>query len=302
MELKLPFGLKDGKIVDISQVDSGLACNCVCPSCNHPLVARKGNIMAHHFAHYKSAECAAALQTALHLAAKDILLRIKKIRIPEVKGYAGGNLGEGFNLGEILLHKEQTINFDEVFLEKRVGEIIPDIIIKINGKPMFIEIAVTHFIDEEKKKKIEELNVSTLEINLSKLDRKITLEELENILIDGIENKEWIFNTKYKAFENEVSKLNIDSYYGQGYSVVNRGNKYLTLDCPIKRRIYKQTIYADFYKDCLSCPYYKTNDGYKGKSYTWANITHERPTSVTCAGHAAKDIDVIVSKYSQKNK
>ncbi|WHY77279.1 competence protein CoiA family protein [Neobacillus sp. WH10] len=66
MKFKLPYGLKDGKLVHISDVEKGLKCECVCPACNHPLIARKGEKTAHHFAHYNGSECAKSVETALH--------------------------------------------------------------------------------------------------------------------------------------------------------------------------------------------------------------------------------------------
>ncbi|HCE4574146.1 hypothetical protein P3719_23445 [Vibrio parahaemolyticus] len=54
----LPFGLKDGKYYDVSEVERGRACGCICPSCKQVLVAKKGDPlkMAHHFAHDKKAQ------------------------------------------------------------------------------------------------------------------------------------------------------------------------------------------------------------------------------------------------------
>jgi competence CoiA-like predicted nuclease len=55
-QVKLPFGLRDGELVHISTVQSGLACKCSCAACDAILIARKGIKNAHHFAHYKAEE------------------------------------------------------------------------------------------------------------------------------------------------------------------------------------------------------------------------------------------------------
>lgn len=281
MELKLPFGLKNGQLVEVSQVDRGLECGCVCPSCKHPLVARKGEKTIHHFAHYKSAECVGALETSLHLAAKDILDRHKKLRIPAVVTSIGVGYGEA-----IYLHSEQTLHFDNVFLEKRLDEIIPDIIIEIKGKPLLIEIAVTHFIDETKRKKIEQLNVSTLEIDLSKLDRQITLEELEKTLIDRIENKKWIYNTKKQSFYNDIKK------HGKEFTVVHRGLASHIDNCPLPARVWKGKPYANLIDDCFYCEYFFDSEGDAMDSHT----------HITCVGHAKNEINKIISKHKKTNE
>ena len=84
-DIKLPFGLKDDIVVHISQVQRGLACGCVCVCCNKPLVARKGPVLVHHFAHSVGAECPKAIETALHLEAKRILADRREIRLPPVE-------------------------------------------------------------------------------------------------------------------------------------------------------------------------------------------------------------------------
>ena len=48
---------KNGKLVDINDVPSGLECECTCPGCGGKLVAKKGEDTAHHFAHYRIQDC-----------------------------------------------------------------------------------------------------------------------------------------------------------------------------------------------------------------------------------------------------
>ena len=52
--LRIPFGKSkiDGELVDVHDVPNGLACDCVCPSCETPLVAKnQGNDRVWHFSH-----------------------------------------------------------------------------------------------------------------------------------------------------------------------------------------------------------------------------------------------------------
>ncbi|MBR9847520.1 MAG: hypothetical protein GYB35_16100 [Algicola sp.] len=66
----------------------------------------------------------------------------------------------------------------------------------INGRKLFIEIAVTHYVDEEKLRKIENSGISTIEIDLSEYRNGFTKEQLEETLIQGTKAKQWIYNTK----------------------------------------------------------------------------------------------------------
>lgn len=64
----------DGKSVYIDDVPNGKNCDCTCAECGGKLIAKnKGRIKVHHFAHENdSIRCS---QTALHLLAKEILLK-----------------------------------------------------------------------------------------------------------------------------------------------------------------------------------------------------------------------------------
>ena len=77
-----------------------------------------------------------------------------------------------------LISMEREISIDDVELEKRFDDIIPDTVVYSGDKYFFIEIYVTHHIDDEKLKKLKEKNISTIEIDLSKIKRDISVEEL----------------------------------------------------------------------------------------------------------------------------
>ncbi len=72
-ELLISFALKEGRVVHVDAVDRGRACRCICPACEGPLVARKGNIRVHHFAH--DADTACDGESALHATARLLLFQ-----------------------------------------------------------------------------------------------------------------------------------------------------------------------------------------------------------------------------------
>lgn len=78
--LNLIYGISgENKLVHISDVESDKACNCKCPACNTPLIAKKGTVKIPHFAHQSTETCEYGFETSLHMAAKEILLNTKHI-------------------------------------------------------------------------------------------------------------------------------------------------------------------------------------------------------------------------------
>ena len=66
-------------------------------------------------------------------------------------------------------HPEKEIDIDYVKLENRFDDIIPDIVVDSGDEHFFIEIYVTHPIDDEKLKKLKEKKISTIEIDLGRI-------------------------------------------------------------------------------------------------------------------------------------
>ncbi|WMN12805.1 competence protein CoiA family protein [Marivirga salinae] len=208
MITKLPYGIKGGELTSIHNVLSGLDCNCVCPKCGSKLIARKGEHKTHHFAHYHETNCEGAAETALHLVAKEILIQEKKLVIP-------GRLM--FKNGSLIKNNSKEIIFDEVRSEEKTGDFQPDIIGIDKGRELFIEIAVTHFIDEIKHEKLIKYGTSTLEINLEALKDGFNTEELKQYLLEETSNKQWIYNSEEEKakklyYENETS---LDTFENQ---------------------------------------------------------------------------------------
>ncbi|MEM9488183.1 MAG: competence protein CoiA family protein, partial [Myxococcota bacterium] len=67
----IPYAVRDGAIVHVSEVASGYQPDCRCVLCGGALVARKGRVKAHHFAHASAAPCTG--ESILHHLAKRML-------------------------------------------------------------------------------------------------------------------------------------------------------------------------------------------------------------------------------------
>lgn len=242
--MNLIYALKDGRAVHVSEVESGLKCGCVCPACGEPLVAKKGKIMVNHFAHASGGTCEYGYESALHLAAKELIAKARKFTIPAV--YLSF---PNTHKKKQLISDSKEITVDGVELEYRCGSIIPDIMLLSGKKKLFVEIFVTHKVDECKQKEIEQLHVSTIQIDLSKCEKTITVEELSEILIGDSDLKKWIYN-EYAA---QKLKCFIDS--AEKYSIVFRGGPFHVDNCPMHMRTWKGKSYANYIDDCLCCEY-----------------------------------------------
>lgn len=183
-EPKLTYALdSSGKMVHISSVERGLSCNCRCPKCNEFLVAKLGHEGGRqaHFAHRIGSDCHGSYMSALHKLAEQIIEEEMAVMVPAYK--------------EI---DKQRLKFEKVEVEQRVErkDLQPDIVgVTSNGLRWFIEIRNTHEVDEAKKSKLIESEITCLEIDV----RDQTLDNLKSFLLESTENREWINNPYYEA-------------------------------------------------------------------------------------------------------
>ena len=197
--IKIPFGLKEGVLVHVSDVISGLKCGCICPACFGKLQANKGTKRIYYFSHdplSNTDECRSAFETSIHLMAKQILEKNKNAIFPMLE------LSMSLKDDNGILHTEKievspktNKEFNNVKLEKRLEDIRPDIIAYTQSQlPFLIEIAVTNFSNAEKKKKIRDLNLYAIEIDLSNISYHTSESELTKLVIEEFKNKKWLSN------------------------------------------------------------------------------------------------------------
>lgn len=171
-------------LVNIEQATRGLACQCFCFECGEAVIAKKGEIKEHHFAHANNKEsCNIRPESILHKYAKQVIMEQKQIYLPALT-----------NDG-----KDKLWQFHSINAEQSVGNIRPDLVAIGDDDMIFIEVAVTSFIDDNKLKFIKKLGIKTIEIDLSAfLNQVVDIpnEFIANYIINHVDNKTWVYPTK----------------------------------------------------------------------------------------------------------
>ncbi|OUP28231.1 topoisomerase DNA-binding C4 zinc finger domain-containing protein [Faecalibacterium sp. An192] len=139
------------------------------------------------------------------------------------------------------------------FSEQHFDGVIPDVVVYSGEKYFFIEIFVTHPVDERKLSKLQNNNISTLEIDLSKFDRMIPLEELQEILLQSNKAKKWLYNAVATKWLSRFKKV------ADKKSIVEHSYALHVYDCPLKMRTWHRRTYANIIDDCFYCEYCISN-------------------------------------------
>jgi hypothetical protein len=186
----------DGEIIHISRATRGRACNCVCPACNGVVVARKGALKAHHFAHKNLTNCSTGPETAVHELAKQVVAYRRQMLVPQ-KIAAGAQ-------EPISFEDARSIDFDEASIEDQSHEaLIPDVLLRLGPHKLAIEIYVTHRCPPEKIEKYRAHRLAALEIDLSALPRDALPEMIAAATLSGAP-RHWLYHPR---IERETKRI-----------------------------------------------------------------------------------------------
>lgn len=208
-DAKIPYGLRDDRLIHVSQLsrgERGNRCACVCPECKSPLTARMGEVNRHHFAHAGgNRPCAKGAETGIHLAAKQMIADNLAIPVPLLQATVEGKNSQGYAVRESMLifrgRDRQPV--DKAKVEHHMGNIRPDLIVTLAGVEILIEVAVTHYIDAEKQQRLEARGLRCIEIDLGDIPRTVTPAELASYVYDQA-RAYWIVNPKLAAAEDAL--------------------------------------------------------------------------------------------------
>lgn len=239
--IQLAFGLRasDNSLVHISNAEQGNGCNCVCPVCKSALVAKKGTINTHHFAHTTVTDCQYAAETVTHLAAKDVLAKAGYIVVPKHVLNLFDTVRNGYKSEYVRTDRKiveaQKIVFDDVRIDHVFQDIAPDLLVTVSGEDLLIEIFVTHKVDAKKLNKIRMYSLPALEIDMQDILSLPNTDEFEAELIERTDSKAWLFHPRQVAAEN-VHQSNIDAIKSDNNPKIRQYNRPWCADIINKQR------------------------------------------------------------------
>lgn len=224
----VPFGLRNGRMYAATEVANGLACDCLCPGCATPLVARQGEHRRPHFAHHAGAECQYGAESAIHRMAKQIIADHRRVLLP---GWDGDlihpnpsmlvDIKDRIHRADRVEIPARVAQLTDVTLEQRVGDHRPDLVVNDDQGELLIEIRWQHAVTPEKRQAMVESGRRMIEIDLSRLgvfDISRT-DLLINAVLGNASNRKWISCPQAIAAWNENHRALCDRVQHENASI-----------------------------------------------------------------------------------
>ena len=202
--MQIPFARHrpSGRYVDATEVPRGKACDCECPSCHLPLLARQGEQRDWHFAHVTTASdadstvCEYSVFVSIRFMAHQILGELDTLRIPCAPGETE------------LEHR--TVDLEGCEIDAMFHGVKVDALCHIKGAPLVLYM--THPTREVPPElfDLEGDRVGVLRIALDVLPRfydqdiikaqhqQLDRQSLTGWLQKGVEAKSWVYHPRQR--------------------------------------------------------------------------------------------------------
>lgn len=207
---KVPFGRKDGRLVEPGDLPSGLDRHCVCPGCGDALVVRRGSKQP-HFAHYRYAPTDSCVETALHQAAKQALLDERYIVLPGVAAEAIVTYNhKPRRRRKVLVEANTRLAFTECHAEVGMDAVRPDVVAHfaeghdLPGSAIAIEIRVTHKADSKKREKLRAMELMAIEVDMRGARGHTDLAVIRALVLEEVKNKTWLHFPKLEEIRAQM--------------------------------------------------------------------------------------------------
>jgi len=221
----IPFGLEtnSGALVDIAHVPRGSKCDCICPACKTPLIARQGEEKEWHFAHasrkvYEKTqkECEFSFYLSVRMMARQIIGNELKIKLPEYSDSISQHVPAlGYSLHEsFLVTESKEISLSNVAVEAGFDGVAVDLVGYINDFKFVVYFTHPGRTVPQELKSPKDHHSGVIAIDLDELRRSIFRraknqnQSYQSTLIEFLSNdlpsKQWIFHPRHQRCQQQA--------------------------------------------------------------------------------------------------
>ncbi|WP_394222687.1 competence protein CoiA family protein [Alteromonas gracilis] len=242
----IPFGLHldTNRVIDVGSVPNGMKCQCICPSCKTPLIARHGAVKEWHFAHQsrdvqKKTEkpCDYSFAVSVRLMMKQLFEQGAKLCLPAYSKKLSSTI-PGSNLlhsHRYIIAEEKVIEFDSVEAELNRYGVIVDLVLGIGDFELIVYITydgrhIPHQLKSiDKNSGVIEFNVMSLMQAFEETQSGQYKDVLIEFLAHSHTGKFWHHHPREERFQHRHDKF------------VSENREALLADLDTPRSIYQNT-------------------------------------------------------------
>lgn len=137
---------------------------------------------------------ATCAESAIHAAAKQVLLEQNWLRVPakRISVFGRSNSGDAFE-ESVVLAEERIVRFDRTSPEVWEDGIRPDVVGYRAERKLGVEMYFRHQVDDGKRRMLAQLKLPAIEVDLSDLDVATGIDAVAQRVLHETAHKDWLF-------------------------------------------------------------------------------------------------------------
>lgn len=224
MDTLIPFGLHEEteQLVDVASVARGRECDCVCPSCRTPLIARHGDKKEWHFAHDSRRghqktidECKYSMLVSIRLMIRQLANDELTLLLPDytdhIRKYC--EVAKKYRTISFTITESSKVELVSVQVGASFSNVEVDLIGEVKQVPLVLYctypgrvIPETLYQPNEKKCGVLEINLGSLAAKFQQVKKGQYISELKYFLEQSVDGKHWIYHPKYAKAKHNAEK------------------------------------------------------------------------------------------------
>ncbi|MCF8198700.1 MAG: hypothetical protein K9J42_08035 [Sulfuritalea sp.] len=206
--LLLPFArrIADSNLVSPDEVPRGAGCNCLCPGCDRPVIARQGTEREWHFAHAKGGACQHGYEVSVHEIAKQMIRHRRELLLPALDAVISATDSFGLLIEERMhVLNAKTVHLDQCKTSQKRDEVTADVAGRVADREILVEITVFHRLMPEKRDRLIATGISSMQIDLGEFKvSQATRAKIEVALFENTMNRHWLNHPRMEQARREA--------------------------------------------------------------------------------------------------
>ena len=236
------FGIatETGELLSVDNAARGRACSCICPSCGTKLLARKGEIKKHHFAHEINKECLYGAEISIYHAFYELLRKARQFFLPDaILSFHSYKKEEIVNKGCLISLTDVVFYNDPIHY--------PPELLCYSGRNCFqVVLNIEAYYNESDYHMLMEYgkqnNIPIISVDIDDLDDLSDFSKLQPY-IDTPEHKVWIYNRIVDKWDQKYREAAVaPASFESGHLCLAQKNQY-------------KNVYSAKMEDCMHCRY-----------------------------------------------
>lgn len=229
-----------GELLSVHDVERGLACGCICPSCGTRLEARKGEKKAYHFAHESNKECLYGAEISVYLAFYELLKKTENFFLPDAV------LSFNSCKEDEIVKNGCMIPLTNVEFHNDPTNYPPELLCYAGENCFQIILNIEDYYNEADYRSLKEYgkknDLAIVVIDIDNLDALSSFSELQ-AYIESPNYKTWVFNRVVEEWDRKYREIAVEpASFENGHLCLAQKNQY-------------KNVYSARIEDCVYCRY-----------------------------------------------